>query len=65
VLESGGRIVPIEVKLSATPRPAMAASIRTFRKDFGDKASAGYLIHPGNIRLPLGTGVSAWPFADL
>ena len=41
VIETGNKLVPIEVKLSATPRPSMAASIKTFREDFGDKAMAG------------------------
>jgi hypothetical protein len=65
VVESGGKLIPIEVKLSATPRPAMANAIKTFRVDFGDRALPGYVIHPGDIRLPLGDNVSAWPFRDL
>ena len=65
VVESAGKLVPIEVKLSATPRPAMAASIKTFQKDFGDKAVAGYVVYPGDIRLPLGAGVTALPFTEL
>lgn len=65
VVEAGGKIVPIEVKLSATPRPAMAFSIKTFQKDFGDKAMPGYVVHPGDVRLPLGSNVTALPFSDL
>ncbi len=65
VVESGGKLIPIEVKLSATPRPAMANAIKTFRVDFGDRALPGYVIHPGDIRLPLGNNVTAWPFRDL
>lgn len=65
VVESGGKLIPIEVKLSATPRPAMANAIKTFRVDFGDRALPGYVIHPGDIRLPLGDNVTAWPFRDL
>jgi len=37
-VESCQRLVPIEVKLSSTPRSAMASGIRTFQEDFGDKA---------------------------
>ncbi|MBI2931539.1 MAG: hypothetical protein HYY16_07790 [Planctomycetes bacterium] len=55
----------IEVKLSATPKPAMAAAIRTLREDLGDKIVPGYVVHPGDVRLPLGGGVTALPFADL
>jgi uncharacterized protein len=65
VVEIGDKLVPIEVKLSATPRPAMADSIRTFRKDLGEKALPGYVVHPGEISLPLGPGVTALPFGDL
>ncbi len=65
VVEAGGKLVPIEVKLSATPRPAMASAIKTFQKDFGDKAMPGYVLHPGDIMLPLGSGVTALPFAEL
>jgi len=58
-------LVPIEVKLSATPRPAMASAVKTFQKDFGDKALPGYVVHPGDMMLPLCPGVTALPFALL
>jgi len=65
VVETAGKLVPIEVKLSATPRPAFAAPIKRFQDDFADKALPGYVIHPGDIRLPLGANVTALPFAEL
>ncbi len=65
LVETEGRLIPIEVKLSATPRPAMASALKTFQKDFGDKALPGYLVHPGDTMLPLGEGVTALPFAHL
>jgi predicted AAA+ superfamily ATPase len=65
VVEAAGMLVPIEVKLSTTPRPAMASSIKTFQEDFGDRAMPGYVIHPGDVRLPLGSNVTALPFAGL
>ena len=65
VVAAPGRLVPVEVKLSATPRPGMAAAIRTFRKDLGAEAWPGYVVHPGDVRLPLGDGATALPFADL
>ncbi|MDS4032297.1 MAG: ATP-binding protein [Candidatus Contendobacter sp.] len=65
VVQVGGRIVPVEVKLSATPRPAMAAGILALRQDLGETVEAGYVIHPGEIRLPLAPGVQALPFAEL
>ena len=65
LVETRSRLIPIEVKLSATPRPAMAAGIMAFRQDIGDKAGPGYVIQPGEIRLPLAPAVTAWPFAEL
>jgi predicted AAA+ superfamily ATPase len=65
VVETGGKLVPIEVKLSATPRPAMASAIETFHNDLEDKSMPGYVVHPGDARLPLGPDVTALPFANL
>lgn len=61
--ESG--LIPIEVKSSATPRPAMATTLRTFQRDFGRSARPGYLVHAGDVRLPLGPNVTALPLVDL
>jgi hypothetical protein len=41
----------------------MAREIANFRRDFGDRAANGYVVHPGKMALPLGAGVIAWPFA--
>lgn len=65
VIETAGALVLVEVKLSATPRPAMAAGLRTFQRDFAAKVEQAYVIHPGHVRLPLGPGVTALPFAEL
>ena len=69
VVESGRGLVPIEVKLSSTPKPAMAQGIKALRgdlgEDFGGRAAEGYVIHTGDIRLPLGPGVTALPFTEL
>ncbi len=65
VVDVGGKLVPIEVKLSGTPRPAMARSIRVLRKDLGHRAWPGYLVHSGEVDLPLGPGVKALPFTSL
>jgi hypothetical protein len=43
----------------------MAASIGEFRKDFGKRALPGYVVHAGDVRLPLGAGVTALPFSEL
>ncbi len=64
VVETGGKLIPIEVKLSATPQPAMASGIRAFQQDLGEKAGPGFVVHPGQIRLPLAPKVLALPFAE-
>jgi predicted AAA+ superfamily ATPase len=65
VVEASGKLIPIEVKLSATPRPAMASGIRAFQEDLGEKAGQGFVIHPGDVRLPLAPKVVALPFIEL
>lgn len=65
VVEYEGKLVPIEVKTSATPRPAMASLIVKFQEDMGKRAMPGYVVHAGEIRLPLGGGVTALPFSEL
>ncbi|MEA3356671.1 MAG: ATP-binding protein [Candidatus Bipolaricaulota bacterium] len=65
LIEVNGRLVPIEVKLSATPRPAMAKGIIILQADLGKKVAPGYIVHPGDVRLPLGQGATALPFAEL
>lgn len=65
LVEMEKTLVPVEVKLSATPKPAMASGIRALREDVGKRVMPGYVVHPGDIRLPLGEGVIALPFAEL
>jgi predicted AAA+ superfamily ATPase len=65
IVESEGQLIPIEVKLSATPKPAMTKGIKIFQKDLGERAVKGFVIHPGDIRLPLAPQVLALPFAEL
>ena len=65
MVETGDRLVPIEVKASATPRPEMANTIRTLQRDFGEAAASAYVVHSGDVRLPLGQGAPALPFGAL
>ena len=62
IVETPSGLVPIEVKLSATPNPSMASALKTFTKDLEGDALPGYVVHPGDIWLPLGGGVTALPF---
>ena len=65
VVNTGRRLVPIEVKLSGTPHPRMGNAIRRFRRDIGSTAVNGHVVHPGSVRLPLGTNVTALPYGCL
>lgn len=65
IVEVDGKLVPVEVKLSSTPRPAMASSIQAFQADLRDKSAPGFVVHSGDSRLPLGTGARALPFREL
>lgn len=65
IVEQDHKFVPIEVKVSSTPRPGMAFSIKKFQKDFGERALPGYVIHPGTVKLPLGENVKALPLSEL
>jgi hypothetical protein len=65
LVEEAGRLVPIEAKASATPRPPMAAGIGALRRDLGVRAERGFVVHGGDEALPLGPDATAWPFAAL
>jgi len=65
IVESEGKLVPIEIKLSETPNPNTEKGIVSFQEDLSGRASSGYVVHPGTVRLPLAPGVTALPFAEL
>jgi hypothetical protein len=65
IVDTGRQLVPIEVKLTATPRPETASGIRSFQGDLGRRAGRGFVVHPGSIRLPLGPHVAALPLGEL
>lgn len=65
VVEHRGKLIPVEIKATATPRPAMASGIQAFRAVFGDRVGPGYLFHLGGLTLPLAPGVMAVPFAKI
>ncbi|MBN1942211.1 MAG: ATP-binding protein [Phycisphaerae bacterium] len=62
VLDGPDGLVPIEVKLSATPTPKMAAGILSFQNEFPNRSTKGYVVHPGEVSPPLGPNVQALPF---
>ncbi|MGH9749523.1 MAG: ATP-binding protein [Candidatus Polarisedimenticolia bacterium] len=62
VIETGGRLLPIEIKAGARPRLADAAHLRTFRAEYGKKARAGLLLHGGSTLEWLAPDVLAAPW---
>ncbi len=65
VVDTGRELVPIEVKSTGTPNARMAQGIAAFRRAHPARASKGWVIHPGNVALPLGPEATAWPLAAL
>ena len=65
LVEVDGRIVPVEIKQGATPHPRMARHVLGLRRDLGPDTHPGFIIHGGDVRLPLGEGVRALPFGEL
>jgi|688.fasta_scaffold11870_6 predicted AAA+ superfamily ATPase len=47
VIETGGKLLPIEIKATASPRLADCAHLRSFRAEYGSQARAGLLLHTG------------------
>lgn len=62
VIETGNRLLPIEVKATARPRVADTAHLRTFRAEYGKKARAGLLLHTGTALEWLAPDVLAAPW---
>ena len=62
VIETGGRLLPIEVKATSKPRLADYAHLRTFRQEYGRKARAGLLLHTGRAVEWLTPDVLAVPW---
>lgn len=62
LLAHRGRLLPLELKLTRTPRPALAAPIARWREEVGERAGAGLVVcqaeQPGQL-LP---GVRALPW---
>jgi len=65
VIESGGHLLPIEVKAGARPRLPDAKHLRTFRTEYGKKSRAGLLLHTGTTLEWLTPDVLAAPWWKL
>ena len=48
IIETGGRIFPVEVKASKRPHIGDAAKLRIFRQEYGNLSRSGLLLHTGD-----------------
>jgi predicted AAA+ superfamily ATPase len=62
VVETAGKLLPIEVKATSRPRLADAVHLRTFREEYGKKSRAGLLLHAGRTLEWLTPDVLAAPW---
>jgi predicted AAA+ superfamily ATPase len=62
VIETAGRLLPIEVKATGRPGLRDAANLRTFRSEYAKKARAGLLLHTGSTLEWLAPDVLAAPW---
>ena len=47
MVETEGKVLPIEVKSTRSPRIGDAANLLTFQNEYGDYARTGLLLHNG------------------
>lgn len=62
VIETGGKVVPIEVKASARPAVADARHLRSFREEYRAASRPGLLLHTGSRTEWLAPGILAAPW---
>ncbi len=62
MVEAADRLLPIEVKASSRPRLRDAAHLRSFRAEYGPRATSGLLLHGGTDTQWLAPDVLAVPW---
>ena len=62
VIEADDVLLPIEIKSTARPRLRDTGRLRSFRKEYGDQARAGLLLHAGDVVEWLAPDVLAVPW---
>lgn len=62
VIETAGRLLPVEVKATGHPRLSDAVHLRTFQAEYGDEARTGLLLHTGSTLEWLTPRVLAAPW---
>lgn len=64
IIEHKGKLIPLEVKISARATREMIKGLLSFRKLFSDKIGPGYLVNLARERTIPGRGITALPFSD-
>lgn len=62
VIESKGKLLPIEVKATTRPRLSDTTGIRAFRREYGPSSLPGLLLHAGNTLAWLTNDALAVPW---
>ncbi len=62
VIESNGRLLPIEVKATTRPRTGDARHLQSFRAEYGASVGPGLLLHTGTAIEWLAPGILAAPW---
>lgn len=62
VIETGGKLLPIEVKSTSRPRIGDTAHLRSFRAEYGKTARAGLLLHTGSMLEWIAPDILAAPW---
>lgn len=61
----GGKVVGVEIKLSATPSPRDFAGLKVLRDHLGERFIRGILVYTGNEVVPFGREMHAAPVSFL
>jgi len=51
LIESGSKLIPIEIKATQTPKVSMAVSLEKIMKNLGNMLEEGYIVHGGRQQL--------------
>ena len=65
VIESGDRLLPIEVKATTRPRRRDTTALRTFQAEYGHRSRAGLLLHTGTLTYWITPNILATPWSRL
>jgi hypothetical protein len=65
ILDFGARLIPVEVKLTATPTPSMTANLAAFRELFSKQVKQSYLVCLAAKAFRLSAETVATPFQAL